>query len=76
MEVVEAVQTIVANLTNKYNDFGGVYVWEYFSAYENNPYEWAIIMNNAMHKTSKNIIDNVYDIVSYYYNKLLSISPV
>ena len=75
-EDVEAVQTIVANLTNKYNDFGGVYVWEYFSAYENNPYEWAIIMNNAMHKTSKNIIDNVYDIVSYYYNKLLSISPV
>ena len=69
---INNVQTIVSELTDKYTDFGGVYVWEYFSAYKNDPYQWAVIMNNVMHKKRKGILDSLYDTMSYYYRKLIT----
>ena len=67
-EDIDSVKTIVKNLSNKYSDFGGVFVWEYFNADKTNPYNWALTMYDAMHTTSTNINSKIYQLFSFFSN--------
>ena len=63
----------VSKLKEKYPDFGGVYVWEYFIAPPSkNPIDFAILMNERTNeKTNKLIKKMTDDLIEEVFNELL-----
>ena len=53
---LEKVKKMINNLVKKYPNFGGVFDWEYFNAVDKNPYNWALIMKEAMYDNNNNCI--------------------
>lgn len=69
-ENIDNVKTIVKNLSNKYSDFGGVFVWEYFNADKENPYNWALTMYDALHANTADLNSKIYQLFSFFYNMM------
>lgn len=43
------INLIIENLSKKYSNFGGVFIWEYFNAFgKEDPYNWALLMHKSM----------------------------
>ena len=62
---------IVAELSKKYPDFGGVFDWEYINAPpdgEKDPYQWAIEMNTSMTISNPSYLDMIINFLYSYYN--------
>ena len=60
----------VTQLANKYEKFGGVFMWEYFMAPPGapaNPGLWAYKMKNVLNKIDKNILNMLYNYI-YGFN--------
>ena len=69
-ENIDNVKTIVKKLSNKYSDFGGVFVWEYFNADKENPYNWALTMYDALHSNTADLNSKIYQLFSFFYNMM------
>ena len=56
----------VTQLANKYEKFGGVFMWEYFMAPPGapaNPGLWAYKIKNMLNKLDKNILNMLYNYI-------------
>lgn len=63
---------IVSNIANKYENFAGVFQWEYINSppEPNNPSKWSIIMKNITKKTLENKLINLKNNFFSIINKI------
>ena len=63
---INDIKEIVCKLSKKYPDFGGIFNWEYGNMETVNPYDWCLIMKNAMDKKEDSYYEKIVNFINYY----------